>query len=274
MPTRSAPIAVGGGLGDLDDEADPARDVGPVAVGAVVGVLAQELVQQVAVGGVQLDAVGAGGDRAAGGVDVLVADGGELVGLQRARRHVVLHAVGREDLAVVLDRRRGDRLLAVGVDRVRDAAAVHELDEEPGVAGGVDGVGDLRPAGLLLVVVQARDVEVALADVGRMRALGDQDRGVGALGVVGGVEVAGDGVLGAVARQRRHRDAMGGAQAAALVGLEEVVVRHGGGVDPGFGVSVGSCMCNGRAGRTRAAGSGTHRTRRPRNIAMEYSFAM
>ena len=74
MPTRPAPIAGGGGLRDLDGEADAVLDRAAPAVGALVGGRVQELVDQVAVRAVQLDAVEPGLDRALRRVGVL-ADG-------------------------------------------------------------------------------------------------------------------------------------------------------------------------------------------------------
>ena len=117
---------------------------------------------QVAVGGVHLDAVEAGLDRVAGGADVLLDDGGDLVGLEGARGRVRLLAVGGDHLAGRGDGARRDDLLAAGVVGVRDAAGVHELGDDA-AAVGVHGVGDAAPAGELLVGVDAGGVQVALA---------------------------------------------------------------------------------------------------------------
>ena len=177
--------------------------------------------QQVAVGGVQLDAVQAGGDRALGGVDELRDDAGQLVGRERARLDEVLHALGREDLTGGADRGRRDRLQA-GDRRVADAAGVHELGDDPPAAR-VHGVGDQAPAGDLRVGVQARGARVALADRRGLGALGDDQAGAGALGVVLGVERGRRAALaGAVARHRRHHEAVGELELTQPVGREQV----------------------------------------------------
>ena len=198
---------LGHGTGHLDREAGVRGRRAAVRVGAGVGGLAEELVDQVAVGRVHLDAVETGLDRVAGGGDELLDDAGDLVGLERARgRHVDL-AVGGDHLAVGGQGARGDGLEAALVVGVRDPADVHQLGDDV-AASGVDGVGDLAPAGELLGGVEAGGVEVALADRAGLRALGDDQPGAGALAVVLGVEVAGDGALRAVAGQGRHHEAL------------------------------------------------------------------
>ena len=203
-----------------------AGDVVAVAVGAEVRVRAQELVQQVAVGGVKLDPVGAGRHGPPRRLDVRVAHLGELARRDLARRHVVEVSDRRAHRALVAQRGRRDRRHATGVDRVRDAPAVHELYDELRVTRGVDRVGDPRPPLLLHVVVEPGDVEVPLPHRIRMRPLGDEDRGARPLRVVRRVELAGDRRRRPVAGQRRHRDPVREAQAASLVGLEEVGERH------------------------------------------------
>ena len=230
MPTRSAPIAAATAVATSTTKRARFSGEPPYASVRVVAAVGEELVQQVAVGGVQLDAVEAGRDGALGGVDELGDDAGQLVGLERARLLVVLHAVGREDLALRGDRRGGDGPRA-GDARVADAAGVHELgDDLP--AAGVDGVGDQAPAGDLLVGVQARGVRVALADRRGLRALGDDQAGAGALGVVLGDEGRrGLARARAVARQGRHDEAVGQGQRPQLVRGEQV----GHGVSSGAG---------------------------------------
>ena len=221
MPTRCGADGRGDRGRDLDDEACAALGRAAVGVGADVAAVREELLQQVAVGRVQLDAVEPRVDGAAGGVDELRDDAGQLVGLEGARLDEVLHAVGREDLAGGPDRGRPDRRQA-GDRRVADAAGVHELRDDRAAAR-VHGVGDQAPARDLLVGVQARRARVALADRGGLRALGDDQPGAGALGVVLGVQRGRDAAgAGAVARHRRHHEAVGELELAEAVGGEQV----------------------------------------------------
>jgi len=212
--------------GDLDDEAGAGLRRAAVAVGALVGAVGQELVQQVAVRAVQLDPVQTGLDGAAGGVDELRDDPRQLVGGQLARHLEGLHALRGEHLAGRRDRRRRDGALA-GDRGVADATGVHELHEDPAVLL-VDRVGDQAPAGDLGVGVQAGGVRVALADGRRLGALGDDEAGAGALGVVLGVDRGRGGALaGAVAGHRRHDEAVLQLKLAQLVGRKKVDA-HGG----------------------------------------------
>ena len=67
MPTLSMPIVVADGLEHLASQAKPVLDRAAIIVVAQIGAVAQELVDQIAVGAVDLDAVEAGRDRIAGG---------------------------------------------------------------------------------------------------------------------------------------------------------------------------------------------------------------
>jgi hypothetical protein len=112
----------------------------------------------------------------------------------------------------------------VFVVRVRDATRVHELDDDA-AATRVHGVGDLAPARDLLRAVDARGVQVALADRTGLGALGDDQTGGRALSVVRGGDGLGHAVaVGAVAGQGGHDDPVGKGVLAHGDGLEQV--RH------------------------------------------------
>ena len=91
---------------------------------------------------------------------------------------------------------------------------------------GMHGVGDPPPAGDLLGVVDAGRVEIALTLGADLRRLGDDQPGARALPVVLDGEVRRHlPGRGAVARQRRHDDAVGEVEVADADGVEQG--RHG-----------------------------------------------
>jgi hypothetical protein len=87
---------------------------------------------------------------------------------------------------------------------VGDTAGVHQLDRDASALG-VDGVGDLSPAGDVRVGVDSRRQEVALTVFGRLGALGDDQGHGGPLPVVLDIELAEKAVRqGAVTAHGRH----------------------------------------------------------------------
>jgi hypothetical protein len=107
----------GHGAGHLQQEARAVGDAAAVVVLAVVAAALEELVDQVAVGSMDLDAVEAGGDGVERGVAVVHHDAGNLFGVERARlggfdegRHAV---PDQHRLGVGADRRGRDRRVKV-----------------------------------------------------------------------------------------------------------------------------------------------------------------
>lgn len=204
-PTRSAPIAAA--TASTTATGKRMRPSGPPPlVVAAVGAGGQELVQQVAVGAVQLHAVEPGLDRVAGGLGEVLDGLLDALVVQGLRGDQVRGAVGGEDRAVGTDRGRADRGRGELVEaRVADPAGVHELGEDEAAAG-VDRVGDRLPAGDLLGRVQAGRVEVALPDRRRLGTLRDDQAGTGALRVVGRHQLgrAATRPVRPAARHRRH----------------------------------------------------------------------
>ena len=154
-PTRSAAPDRGYGVDDFQHQARAVFQRSAIRAGALVGAVAQELVEQVAIGAVDFHAVEAGGDRVFRGLAEAGDDARDLVIAQFARDDIGLFALGRVDF-VALDGKgaRGDRLGATVEQGMAGAAAVPELQEDPS-AGRVDGVGDEFPAGDLGVRVDA-----------------------------------------------------------------------------------------------------------------------
>ena len=143
--------------------------------------------------------------------------------LERARLGDVGEGAVDEGLALGADRARRDRLAAARLQRgVRDAADMPELDEDASAAL-MHAVGDLAPALDLLLRIDAGRVLVALALLRDLARLGDQKAGGGALAVIVDRERARHhaGRHRAVARQRRHHQAVRQRDRAELEGLEE-----------------------------------------------------
>ena len=114
IPVRAAPIAAATASTTSTTKRMRPCTERAVAVRAQVGVRGEELVQQVAVRCVQLDAVEAGRDRVACRGNELVDQRRQLRGLQRARRREILQLllVGPH-LAGGLHGRRRDRASAI-----------------------------------------------------------------------------------------------------------------------------------------------------------------
>jgi hypothetical protein len=172
---------------------------------------------------VQLDAVEAGGARVVGGRGVLPHHRLHLGRRQRARLVEGLQAGGvGEDLAGGADRARRHRLDARRLDvAAADAPGMHELQhDQPAVR--VHRVGDAAPGSDLFRRRDAGLAAIGLADDARPSPLGDDQAGAGTLGVVRNHLVAGHAVgMGAVARHRRHHDAVAELEIAQPQGLHQ-----------------------------------------------------
>jgi len=154
------PDGVGHGPRHLHHQAGTVRGGAAVGVVPVVGGGGEELLQEVAVGTVDLHAVEAGVDRPAGRIGELGDDAPHLVRRQRPGRGVGAGgAVRQATLATHREGGRRDDPTLLGVREHGDATAVHELHGDA-PAGLVDGVGDLAPPGHVLVRGEARLVQV------------------------------------------------------------------------------------------------------------------
>ena len=170
--------------------------------------------EEVAVGRVELDAVEARPDRVASRADELSNDVGDFVSPDRARHVMGPRAVRSDHFARRLYGAGGDRLGSGLVVGMGDATHVHELGDD-GAACFVNRIRYDPPTDDLVLGVEPGHGEVALPDLARRGALGDQQAGAGALGVVRGVQgrrrVA---VARAVAGQRGHDERLGHVPAA------------------------------------------------------------
>ncbi len=199
------------GLDDFEREARAAFDRAAVGILALVGAVAQELVDEIAVGGVDFDAVEAGALGVAGGLRVVLEDRRDLGRAERPRLGDVGESRSDKRLGLGPDRRGRDRRAAVRLQRrVRDAPHVPKLRENA-PARLVRRLCHVAPAFDLRLAVEARRPDVALALLADLRRLGDDQPGARALAVIGRGEFVRrvGSVGGAVARQRRHHDAIG-----------------------------------------------------------------
>ncbi len=182
----------------------------------------------------QFHAIEAGRQRVARCLGVFLDDLWDLAELQRAWRIEVLQAglVGPHLAGCLYSRRRHRRFVGVAVQRVGDAADVHELHEHP-AAPGVDGIRNLLPRGDLLLGVDRGRPRVAETDRGRSSAFCRNHAGGGALGVVGdrqlGRDAAGER---AAPRHRRHHYSVSGVEAVDAAWAQQVDVSHGSTEDP------------------------------------------
>jgi hypothetical protein len=154
-------------------------------------------------------------------------DSGNFRGVERARRDIRLHAVERPRLARGRDRRRRDRQRAIGLQRrVRNPPDMPELEKNP-PAGFMHRIGDELPAGDLFGAVDARRAGIAEPLRGHLAGLCDDQTGAGALRVISGVEFSRRVARsGAIARHRRHHDAVRQIKRAETVRRENVGSGH------------------------------------------------
>ena len=129
---------------------------------------------------------------------------------QRPRCHEILHAGQRDRLPGRAQRRWRYRRRTVRLQvRMRNSSDMPELNGDP-AAGRMHGIGHFLPAGDLLRRMDPRRARVAVALGADRRSLGQDQAGGRALAVIlddqVGRHIAG---TGAVARQRRHDDAVG-----------------------------------------------------------------
>ena len=191
-----------------------------VAISAVVGLRVDELVDQIAVGCVQLHTIKTGFQRIARSPGKVLHHGSDLSLRQRPRQAVLHHAAdtGFGTFALGVDkhlhalsqqsrRRHGRRTTGLQID-VRDAAHVPQLGKHA-ATGSVHGGSYLLPAFNLLRAVNARRPGVALALGANLRAFADDQSRRGALSVIGCHQRRGHIALRCTrARQRRHDDAI------------------------------------------------------------------
>src|SRR5215469_5155860 len=169
---------------NLEQEPYTVLDAASISVRALVGTVAQELIDQISVRAMYLDTVEAGRKRVPRSLRILRNDAGDLGRLKRAWRGDLLKAVCREGFCV---RPNGGRRDRQGTARLEggmgDAPDMPELGHHA-AATGMDCTGHAFPACDLLGAVDTRRADIALAlgrDLGCFR---DDESGAGPLGVI------------------------------------------------------------------------------------------
>src|SRR5882757_6727972 len=210
-----------GGVGALEHEAGAIFDGATVFIGAMVGAVLEELVEEVAVGSVEFDAV------EACGLGVLCAategfdDALDLASFESARGDEGTLWAQETDCAFSGDGAGRDGKLTVEELGVGDAADVPDLRIDV-AASVVNGGGDGLPGFGLLLRPQAGDVGVTDAHGVDGCGLGEDESGARAMGVVVDHDGGGDVVGGAAqAGERGHEDSVGEVEVTELDGVEE-----------------------------------------------------
>ncbi len=192
--------------GDFEPKARPVLDRPTIRVGTLVRGWANELLDEVAVGAVQLDAIEASGHGVLGCLDIL-ADGG----LDVRFRHRFRHGVGLRPLGIGVhlarcrDRRRPkDGCARRQIVGMPDSSGVHQLHENLRTLR-MDRVRHPLPARYLRGGKNAGDTRIAETVRGRRGPFGDdQPRRNRALRIILNHQIVRNIVGRAITRHRRH----------------------------------------------------------------------
>ena len=186
--------------------------------------VAQEFVDQIAIGGMDLYAIEAGGERVFGRPRIAVEQAGNFRDVERARGLEGLATIISMHLAGRRGRRRRHRLFS-GHRGMHLPAHMPDLRDDT-AAGVMHRLRCRLPCGDLRVAPQARRERPAKALLADPGSLADDQAGRGALGIILRHQWGRDMLAGrAAARQRRHQNAVWRGDRAQLDRIEET--RHG-----------------------------------------------
>ena len=207
----------------LEQEPHAIFDAAAVSVGALVGAVAQELIDEIAVSAMHLDAVEARGHRVLRPLRILRYDARDLGDVERAGRGDRLEAFCRIGLPVRPNgggrhRQRATRLEGL----VRDAADMPELEDDA-AAGDMDRARRASPPLNLLGAVDAGRRDIALTLGSHLRRFRDDEACARALRIIERVQLGRDVTgCGAAPCQRGHGDAVWQGKRSERDGREEV----------------------------------------------------
>ena len=195
----------------------------------MVGSVAQNGVEQVAVGTMEFNAVESGFHGAGAGVSEVRDDARYLVESECAgRRYIDKSLAGQEGLGVSSECGRTDwRRAAVVKTGVRDPARMPKLNDHRSALG-MDSIGDPFPAPHLVVRVAARRIGVALRLRRDLSGFGNDRPSRGPLSIIFSCERTWDQPsAGAVTGERRHDDTISEPKGARAGGFEKRLGRAG-----------------------------------------------
>ena len=260
-------------LSDLPEKANAVHERAAVAVAPVIRGVAQELIDQVAVRSMDLDAVEPGLFSAPGSVGELRHDPRDFMRLERPRRDEGRPAPGRDSLPRRLDGRGRDRQRPAGLHGgVRDAPHVPQLQHDPPTRR-VDRADNVLPPGDLLVGVDAGRVRIPQAFGRDLRGFGHDESGGRSLPVVRSHQgsrhiaragtVAGHGCHHHTVRQPQHTHRGGGEQQPGNCGDPSI--------ESGLQITPPPASVQLMSYRTYARRATCHRARRGQRTARERS---
>ena len=218
---------VDGGSEDFEQEAGAIFPGAAVGAGAFVGSVAEESVEEVTVGAVDLDAIETGGPGIDGGLSETCDNAGEFFVGESAGDGVGLLAFGGVDFVVGDGDGGGGHGFASVVQKgMAGAATVPDLQDDAS-AFLVDGIGHFFPAGNLGVGVDSGFGAEGGAAFHGHGGFGDEEAGRGALGVVCHHEIGGDVVgISPNAGEGSHENTIGEKESARLKRLEKGRMVH------------------------------------------------
>jgi hypothetical protein len=198
------------GIEHFEHQTGAVLDGTAVGAAALVGTIAEEFVEEIAIGPVDFDAVKSGRFGVLSGFFETSDDAWDLVVAEFTRRDVGFLAFGRVNF-VTGDRNgaRSDGLGSAIEQRMAGTTAVPELQHDL-AAFGMHGIGHDLPALDLRVGVDAGFHPEGGVAFHHHRGLGDDESGAGALRIIFGHQRRGIVIgISPAARERGHEDAVG-----------------------------------------------------------------
>jgi hypothetical protein len=168
------------------------------------------LIEQIAVGAMDFDAIEACGHGVLGAFAERLDDAWDLIGFERARNRIGTLGAQKAHMAFRSDRARRDGKRAVVIARIGNAPDMPEL-EEYSPTRLMHPVGDQTPARDLLLRPDAGRMRIADAERRHRSRFGDDESRRSALDVIVAHQGVGDApsTVRSIARERGHEDAVG-----------------------------------------------------------------